>query len=426
MQIFRLTGSLGLAADSIEVLSKLLVSGSIFPKLRTVALHEPSAIVAPLIRHFAHSKVTELLLWDGEILDMAIDAFRSACPFVTDFNASQWTDNDALSSLICNWQNLCSVCCGDISLNIHALSHLSRLRNLVCMSFGTSDATVDQIHASQSLTATLTFPALHELYLSSTFLTPIWRLIRHFRLPVIHDLSAGLLARPTVPDFMSFFVFLREACTHHSLKRLTLRVYRKDGSMILTSPLFHVTFDRLRPLTVFANIEYITLDIPCGVDLNERELLSLASAWPHLEVFEVATDHDWTPSSAITVAGFLKLLERCRSLRVFYFMFDTRGYTEIPQGHPWHGLTMPQHTFIHLLNSPIEEESIEALGVFFHVAPYPNFNLTTHWNNFYYQGNERPRELCDLYYDRWVRARELARDLWQERGNLRHSLEAQY
>ena len=54
-------------------------------------------------------------------------------------------------------------------------------------------------------------------------------------------------------------------------------------------------------------------------------------------------------------------------------------------------MAWPDHAknmFLHLLNSPIEEVSIEALGVFFHVAPYPDFNLTTHWNNPYFRGSE--------------------------------------
>ncbi|KAI9567218.1 hypothetical protein HD554DRAFT_1982174, partial [Boletus coccyginus] len=93
---------------------------------------------------------------------------------------------------------------------------------------------------------------------------------------------------------------------------------------------YYITFDRLRPLTVFVNIKSIMLDIPCGADLNERELLRSASSWPHLEKFEVGEDHDWTASSAITPGGLLQLLERCRSLRVLCFMFDCRGYTEIP------------------------------------------------------------------------------------------------
>jgi len=291
------------------------------------------------------------------------------------------------------------------------------------------DAVVDRIHASQSSTSTLTFSALHDIYLASDSLTPIWRLLRHFRVPKVHGLSVGLHACPTAPNLMSFFVALQEACTHDSLNNLSLRVYHVNNESNViplenASP-YYITFDRLRPLTVFVNIKSITLDIPCGADLNERELLCLASSWPHLETFEVGENYDWTTSSAITPGGFLQLVEKCRSLRVFCFMFDTRGYTEIPQGHPWRGLTMPKDTYIHLLNSPIEQASIEALGVFFHVAPYPNFNLTTHWNNRYFRGGERPQELCDLYYDRWVEARSLARDLWEERRDLRRALETQ-
>ena len=380
-----LRGSLGLAADCIEALSKPPTSTeTIFPNLRIVGLHEPSATIAPLVRHLTNPKVTDISFKGTEILGVAINAFGGGCPFVTDFRVLQWARNDTISGLICHWQNLCSVHCYNVGLNVDALSHLSRLRNLLSMSFLVHDAVVDQIYATQSSTSTLTFSALHDLHLRSPFLTHIGRLLRHFRVPAIRDLSVDLHARPTALDLMSFLVALQEACTHTSLKSLLLRDYSNESKSVIpsveNSPPHYITFDRLRPLTVFVNIQSITLDIPCGVDLNERELLTLASSWPHLEKFEVGEDSDWPTSSAITPEGFLQLLERCRSLRVLCFMLDTRGYTEIPQGHPWRGLTMPKHAFIHLLNSPIEEASIKALGVFFHVAPYPNFSLTTHWN----------------------------------------------
>jgi len=64
------------------------------------------------------------------------------------------------------------------------------------------------------------------------------------------------------------------------------------------------------------------LTIPCGAHLNERELLRLASSWPHLERFEVGKGHGCPELSAITPGGFLQLLERCRSLKVFYFKLD--------------------------------------------------------------------------------------------------------
>jgi len=425
----RLRGSSGLAADCIEALSNPPSSTeSIFPNLRIVGLQEPSATIAPLVRHLTSPKLTDISFERTEELGAAIDTFGERCPIVTDFEVSQWAHADTISGLICCWKKLCSVRCNNVGLNTDALFHLSCLHSLLDLSFKVHDAVVDLTHITLSPASTITFPVLDGLYLSSNHLTPIWRLLRHFRTPEIRDLSVGLLARPTSPDLMSFFAALQEACTHASLNNISLRVYHvnnEPGGIPLENPSpYYITFDRLRPLTVFANIKSLTLDIPCGADLNERELLRLASSWPHLETFEVGEDHDWTASSAITPGGFLQLLERCRSLRVLCFMFDCRGYTEIPQGHPWRGLTMPKHTFIHLLNSPIEEESIEALGVFFHVAPYPDFGLTTHWNNRYFRGSQRrPQDLCDLYYDRWVKARSIAYDLWKERRDLRHSLE---
>jgi hypothetical protein len=426
----RLRGSSGLAGDCIEALSNPPTSTeSIFPNLRIVGLHAPSTTIAPLVRHLTNPQLTDISFERAENLGAAIDAFGKGCPIVTDFHVGQWAHADSISGLICLWPHLCSVECYNVGLNVDALSHLACLRDLLYMGFKVHDAVVDRIHASQSSTSTLTFSALHDVYLTSDSLTPIWRLFRHFRVPKVHDLSVGLHACPTAPDLMSFFVALQEACAHDSLNNLSLRVYdvNNESNVIPlenASP-YYITFDRLRPLTVFVNIKSITLDIPCGADLNERELLCLASSWPHLERFEVGENYDWTTSSAITPGGFLQLVEKCRSLQVFCFMFDTRGYTEIPQGHPWRSLTMPKDTYIHLLNSPIEQASIEALGVFFHVAPYPNFNLTTHWNNRYFRGSERPQELCDLYYDRWVEARSLARDLWEERRDLRRALETQ-
>jgi len=424
----QLRGSLGLAADCIEALSNPPSSTeSIFPNLRIIGLHEPSATIAPLIRHLANPKLTGISFEEMENLGAAVDTFGERCPFVTDFDVSQWAHADTISGLVCCWKNLCSAQCYDVGLNVNALSHLSRLHSLHYMGFKVHDAVIDRLYAILSPASTITFPVLDDLYLSSKYLTPIWRLLRHFRVPEVHGVSVGLRARPTAPDLMSFFVALQEACTHASLNYLVLRIYPDDDDAndipLENGSAYYITFDRLLPLTVFVNIKSITLDIPCGADLNEREFLCLASSWPYLETFEVGEGYHWTASSAITPEGFLQLLERCRSLRVFSFMFDCRGYTEIPQGHPWRGLTMPKHSFIHLLHSPIEEESVEALGVFFHVAPYPEFNLTTHWNNRYFRGSGGPQGSRELYYDRWVRARSLACDISEERTELRRSLE---
>ena len=421
----RLWHELRLTRDCIEALSNPPTSTeSIFPNLRVIGLQDPTTTIAPFVRHFLNPKLTDI--WSGRLenLDAAIEGFGEKCPLVTDFCVLELAHAGTISDLICRWQHLCSVKCYSICLNMNALSHLSRLRNIHHLSFKVHDAVVDRISATQSFSSTLSFSAFRDLYIASDSLTPVWRLFHHFRTPAIHRLSVMLYvhACPTPSDLVSFFVALQQTCAHHaSLNELSLRVYRNR----IRSDAIAFTVDRLRPLTVFVNIKSIVLNMPCGMDLNERELLCLASSWPHLEIFEVGKNYDWTPSSALTPGGFLQLLERCRSLRVLYFMLDVRGYTEIPQGHPWRGLSMPKGTLLHFLNSPIEEESIKALGVFFHVAPYPDFGLSTHWNERFFSGSERPQELCELYHNRWVEARSLARDLWEERRNLRRSLEGQ-
>jgi len=417
-----LCGSSGLATDCIEALSNSPSSTeSIFPNLRSVGLQAPTAKIALLVRHLANPKLTRISCQFTALnLGTAIATFGERCPYVTDFHVLEWTHADTASGLICCWQNLCSVRCFNVGLNADALLHLSRLHYLRYVVFKVHDSVIDRIHTTLSPASTLTFPTLNVLRLNSDYLTPIRRLFRHFHTPEVHDLSVSLDARPTAPDLMSFFVSLQEACTHTSLNKLSLNVYpygNNEPNGIPLSP-YYVTFDLLRPLAIFVNIKDIKLNIPCSMDLNERELLLLASSWPHLEKFKVGKDHGWLASSAITPGGFLQLLEICRSLKVLSFMFDCRGYTEIPQGHPWRGLSMPKDAYIHLLDSPIEEESIEALSVFFHVAPYPDFSLITNFRH-----SERPKELCDLYSDRWEQVRSLSFDLWKKKRNLKRSLE---
>ncbi|KAI9567217.1 hypothetical protein HD554DRAFT_2193136 [Boletus coccyginus] len=170
----RLYGSSGLAADCIEALSNPPSSTeSIFPNLRIVGLQEPSATIAPLVRHLTSPKLTDISFERAEDLGAAIDTFGERCPIVTDFQVLQWAHADTISGLLCRWKNLCSVQCYNVGLNIDALCHLSRLHKLLYLSFKVHDAVVDRIHATLSPASTLTFSALDELYLTSAYLSPI-------------------------------------------------------------------------------------------------------------------------------------------------------------------------------------------------------------------------------------------------------------
>ena len=281
-------------------------------------------------------------------------------------------------------QNLSSVLCDDVAFSIDVLSQLSCLHNLLQLFFKVHDAVVNWIPPTQPSASLLSFSALHCFSLSSDSLTSIWRLLHHLHLTVVYDLSVELHACLSMPNLLSFFMALWEACVHHdSLNCLWLWISSADAM-----PWYYITFNHLQPLTAFVNIKLISLDIPCNVDLNRNQLLHLASSWLHLELFGMGKYYDWTPLSTLTPREFLKLLERCRLLQSLFFIFNACGYMEILQGHPWHGLTMQKKLFLHIHNSPIKEMSIKALSIFFHIVPYSDFTLTISWNNDHFQGSK--------------------------------------
>ncbi|KAF8557313.1 hypothetical protein OG21DRAFT_1482399 [Imleria badia] len=410
----RLRGSLGLTLDCVEELSQLpnSTSPSLFPNLRIVGLNSRKVAIAPFLKHLASPKLTEFELGFSNGFGVTTGVFGDQCPALTNLEVWECDGADMISGLICHWQNLSSVICHNLCPNVDALIHLSRLRNLTSLEFKMHDSVRHQTWLTQSPTLMLTFSALRRFHLRSEILTPVWRFFHHLCVPGIQDLCVLVHTCPTASDLVSFFVALQEAHTCDTLNSLTL-CSSEYGSNVVAI----ITFDHLRPLASFVNINSIHLSLHFTVDLKEDELLSLASSWPHLEKFELGRDSRWTLSNGITPGGFLQLLERCRSLRVLHFRLDTHGYTEIPDGHPWRGLTMPNDTYICLLDSPIEEESIDALSVFFHVAPYPDFELFTQWST------DSPGELCDLYDDRWSKVYTFSRSLSKERRVLRRSLE---
>ena len=406
----------------------------IFPKLRSLALHSPLKPVARFVRQFISPGLTDLTFFHAKRLG-SVHAFGEGCPNVKYFTVAggePWADPDMISDLICHWPNLLYVYCQQVDLNVAAIAHLSCLHSLDYLLFQLHDEVVEQIQSCQSGTAILTFATLRTLSINLESLASGWRFFHHLRLPAIEELTVQLYAMPTMLDIMSFLAGLQATCAHDTLCNFALLLrehnsFDSDYEFNEDPPQYHIASDHLRPLTVFTNIQSITINLRCGVDLDERELLCLAASWPRIDHFAVCDTQPRTEATGITPGGLVQLLERCRSLRILYVNFDVRGYTEPPQGHPWRGLRMPKRAHLHLQNSPIEEESVYALGVFFHVAPYPDFQLDTRWKDFDFLDDEIvPEELCDVYHDRWQRVHALACKLWQERGALRRSLLARF
>ncbi|KAF8126051.1 hypothetical protein EV363DRAFT_1349628 [Boletus edulis] len=422
VRICRLYRSFGVTSECVEELSKPPTSTvSIFPNLCNAWISGPTNDRFPFLRHLPGPRLVVIKL-QPEVKDArdrkdAIEVFRERCPNTTTFDYdSRELDNGVISSLICQWSKLRSVNCPLVVPTIASLTHLSNMPHLHYLSVELCNALVDRVQSTWPSPSKLTFPTLIQYHLRSQYWAPVSRFFDHLRLPAVEQVNVKLISLPIEQDFKSLLAALPGTCNHQSL--IDIHIYinlpeTEQGFRPVPDPLY-IKFHHLYPLTVFVNLRAIRIQLFRGVDFSEQELLQLALSWPRLEEFDVG----WRPEdtrdlSAITPGGFVQLLGQCRSLTRFIFPFNTHGYTEVHQGHPWHGLKMPDGAVIDVGLSPIEEDSIETLGIFFHVAPFPHFHLLDGYNEYFPPHFET--ELFDLFYDRWSRH-------WMERDNLLSSL----
>ncbi|KAF8447210.1 hypothetical protein L210DRAFT_2784305 [Boletus edulis BED1] len=295
-------------------------------------------------------------------------------------------------------------------------AHLHYLSVELCI------ALVDHVLSTWPSPSKLTFPTLIQYRLRSRSWTLVSRFFDHLRLPAVEQVDVELGSCPTEQEFRSHLATLPGTCNHQSLIDIDIITFKT--SMPVPDPLY-IKFHHLYPLTVFVNLRAIRIQLPRAVDLSEQELLQLALSWPRLEEFNVGWHDVRTRAlSAITPGGFVQLLGQCRSLTRFSFPFNTHGYTEVHQGYPWHGLKMPDGAVINVGVSPIEEDSIETLGVFFHVAPFPfpHFRLLDAGNDYVPPYFAEDDELVLLFRERWQMVESLAHKHWMERDNLLSSL----
>ncbi|KAF8447222.1 hypothetical protein L210DRAFT_2784680 [Boletus edulis BED1] len=378
----------------------------------------PTEDTFPFLRHLPGPRlvVIKLQYFPDSVKDVkdAIEVFREGCPNVTTFDCDLLEkDNDVISSLICQWSKLRSVNCPSVVPTIAALTHLSNMPHLRHLSVSLCDALVDRVRSTWP--SPLTFPTLIQYHPQYQRWVTISRFFDHLRLPAVEQVDVWMDFRPTEEEFQTFLATLPGTCNHQSLIDIYIRQYEW-----MTADYQYICFHHLYPLTVFVNLRAIRIKIQRGVDFSEQELLQLARSWPRLEVFDVGWINVETRAlGAITPGGFVQLLGQCRSLTRFIFPFNTHGYTEVHQRHPWHGLKMPDGAEIYVGVSPIEEDSIEPLGIFFHVAPFPHFNLDDEW---YDLQPLRFEKHPDVVHQRWERVRSLARKHRMERDNLLSSL----
>lgn len=269
------------------------------------------------------------------------------------------TFSNFFSTYICQWQDLHTVDCSRIALDPEALAHLSRMPALTRLSFTPS--------AGLPLPdSPLFFSNLHCLTLFSESLNSISRLLSRTRLPAITVFIVFLRGHRSKYRFPSFLASIQTSAIGHTIQDLQF----KEGSLGSdeedtedATPV--LGFEDLQPLMAFSKLRRMEFSVLWEVVLSDSDLLTLASAWPHLEQLVINARWGWNTLGGITPNGLLQLLQTCQSLTEVAIAIDTRGYTEFRESSTILGLTLPPTFSINVIDSLIDEESVPAITAFF-------------------------------------------------------------
>ena len=120
------------------------------------------------------------------------------------------------------------------------------------------------------------------------------------------------------------------------LQHSGVRFWSDNQSLALTQPPSSVVrsetlltgMEDLRPCMAFSNLDTFVFGIGWNADLNDSDLLTLASSWPRLQHLFTNEFFGWNSPSGITPNGSLQVLQRFLSLYVIVLAVDTRGHTE--------------------------------------------------------------------------------------------------
>ncbi|KAF8133946.1 hypothetical protein EV363DRAFT_1258504 [Boletus edulis] len=355
----------GLNKESLRTLSDhFSATGPLFPNLRTLhglyarktipLLHLPLPSLVSLDIKFENLRLFQ------ESFKSFPNHFRNIRRLVVRVQPLGLIPLCIKPGYFCRWQNLWSLDCPQLALDRDALLHLSRMPALTQLGFALSAAL-------PAFDTPPLFSNLHRLKLYSESLQPTSRLLSQIQLPTITDLIAFVDDYPSREELSSFLAGIRTSSAGNTIQKLQLaqsfpcleRVPRSDALLL--------GFEDLRPCMGFRNLRHLSFDIEWNVGLTDSDVLTLATAWPRLEVLLINEEWGWNSQGGITPGGLVRLLQTCQSLLGLALALDTRGYTEPPSSEVLASFqsTLPPVFSVDVVDSSIKAESMPAVTTLF-------------------------------------------------------------
>ena len=344
---------------SQEILANPPTREPLFPNLRHLCCE-----FADDVMPFLHLPFPSLLSLDLQLLDTSkfrfcLESFSAFSPNLSRLHIHPRMPRTVKKfdfNCISRWPNLQTLICRQFPLDVDALSHLARMSSLTRLDFELS---------TTSLNFDTIFPLtnLRSISLRSKSLALVQRLPFLIRLPIIVDFAIVINETPSKEEFPSFLACVQ---TSHTVQGLQLYQSRwapisssrdRDGSLL--------GLEDLRPCMALSNLRRINLNVKWSIGLTDCDLLTLVSAWPHLEKLYINEHWGWNTPGGITPNGLLQLLQTCRLLSHVALAIDTRGFTGLPHSLASLGLTLPPTFFINVVDSSIEADAVPAMTAFF-------------------------------------------------------------
>ena len=297
------------------------------------------------------------LLLDSDLFQDSPESLPKFSPIIRKIHISFWWGLDRLvePNFLFGWPNLCSVVCYGVSLGVDTVTRLSRLTALTELEFRLSPTFPD-------LDSPLSFSNLHNLRLTAQSLTLISRFLPHTRLPVLKGFQARVDNCPAKQEIALRLAGLMISNAGRTVEALQLNQRYCAASKLLLG------LEDLQPCMSLSNLRQFQLSIKCDVVLTDSDLLTLASAWPKLELLRINEDFGWKSQvGGITPGGLVRLLHICPLLSQISLCLDTRGYIEVPPAHVPESPGLPRRSElkVEVLDAIIETGSALAIGTFF-------------------------------------------------------------
>ena len=380
--------------DVYRAISLVAPSTPLFPNLRRFHWTDTRDDVFPFTRLFlGGSLITDIriIIRGEEVSKLSLLPFiETSYPhikkanFITDGRSG--TMVNAMSDLICRWDQVEELSCGCISGQALAhLAHLSTLRSLR-INLPTHFPELEMELLSSTPPPNL-FSSLRLCSFSTQTLITVNHLLSQLPRLQLESISLFPVLPTPARDWQRLFDELHAKVCCSSLQRLTICEDYSVPSSSLGN--FVASIKTLKPLLQFSNLITVCLEPLAVLDINNHDLEEMSKAWPRLQHLDLSPSNGHKRPHAITLAGLVPLLQNCTDLSYLGIVIDATHVEPINIG--------VQNLYIEEISlGESEVDDPHAVAPILHCL-MPNLEEICAWNEDHMQSRPHARR----YRRRW-------------------------